>query len=199
MATDKKQPGKTGDEVKYTTPMGRLSFPNLFEARGNPFNEKKHYSLDILFSKNDDLSGFKKACNTAIINAFGADKAKWPKDLKIPLLDQADMMANLEEKGKPTSHLENGGTYLKVKSEYRPVVVDKSLADIQDETEIYGGCYGKVSMNIKAYQIGKASHVTLYLTGFQKVKDGDTFGGGRPQASSLFEAVDGDDEDSVLL
>lgn len=183
-----------GGEVSYTTPMGRVSYPNLFEARGNPFNDKKEYSVELLFEKGEDLKGFKKACEEAAANTFGPDKTKWPKDFTIPLHDQAEMIEKLSEKDKDFSHLTEGAYAIKCKSEYKPVIVNAQLKAVDDPTSIYGGCYGKASMNIKVYHINKRTHVTLYLTGFQFIKDGESFGG-KPNAAAMFQPVMDENDD----
>ena len=90
-----------------------------------------------------------------------------------------------------------------------PFVVDRNRGEIELASEVYGGCYGRLSVNLYVNSIAQKDprtkkdlppihYVTCYLNGFQKTKDGDSFGGGRrARPEDVFSAIE--DEGSDLL
>jgi hypothetical protein len=207
------QKGKKTKGAKFTTPTGRASYPSLFTPKLKYDSESDYeYLVELLFDKGQDLSDFKKKCDEALAEYFGANKATWPKTIVYPLVDQEIMIDKLKGKDKEAdvSHLAKGAFYARFKTNAKngaPVVVDQQRNEILDAIKIYGGCYGKVAGVIKVNVInGKdpvthkptvTVYVTPYLSGFQLVKDGTPIGGGRGNVSEMFEAVEDDADDIV--
>jgi hypothetical protein len=71
--------------------------------------------------------------------------------------------------------------------------VDRRLQEIIDSTEVYSGCYAKVSINAFPYSVSGNKGVSFGLNHVQKLRDGD-FLGGRSKAEDDFDD-EGDDED----
>jgi len=190
---------------KYTTPIGRASYPAIFEPKLK-FQTKtgeKEYTIDVLFKKGEDLSQFNKSVNTALEEVFGADKKKWPTNISYPLKLQDELIEKAQDKGQAHDHYEKGAYYAKFKTNAKngaPVIVDHPDCNaIIDPTEIYGGCFVRVSGQIKVNVIPgtKTVYCTPYLGGVQKVKDGDSFGGGKFDAESAFEPVTFDADENL--
>ncbi len=173
-----------------TTVMFRASYPNLFKPKKNDLNGKDEYSVVALFPKGADLSNIRKAIEAAGIKKWGADKKKWPKPLRLPLRDQKER-AKEDENGKmilPPGH-EEGAFFLNLKSTVAPGIVDANVQQILDESEIYPGVWLKANINAFAYDNKGNKGISFGLNHIQKVKDGESLGGGRGRAADAFTAV----------
>lgn len=174
---------------KVNTPEFRVAFPAVFKPKRNDLNGKDEYSLVALFPKGADLSGLKKAAQEALEKKFGADKAKWPKNLRSPFRDQGDREKENDE-GVMTlpQGYEKGAIYLNLRSGQRPGVVNHNVEDIIDESEFYGGCWARASVNAYAYDQKGNRGVAFGLGNIQKLKDDDAFGN-RTKPEEDFAAV----------
>jgi hypothetical protein len=77
--------------------------------------------------------------------------------------------------------------------------VDRSVQPILDSSEVYSGCYARVSINAFAYNTNGNRGISFGLNHVQKTRDGD-FLGGRTRAEDDFEALeDADSDDDDLL
>jgi hypothetical protein len=193
----------------FTTPIGRASFPALMTPKLKYQSKTDYeYSVDLLFEEDTDFSQFNKAVNDALVEVFGIDKKTWPKNMSMPLIDQEVLIEKAEEKGKPIDHLQAGAMYARFKTnakQGKPLIVDKNRKEVLDEALVYGGVYGRVSGKIKINVIDgtdpqtkkkiQTVYVTPYLSGFQIVRDGEAFGGGKRSAEDMFDAANFDDED----
>jgi len=163
------------------TVSGRLSYPQLFTAKGSNLNPDPRFSTDILIPKNDPCVA---AISAAIKVATdeGAEKlwkGKVPANLKSPLKD-GDERDDPNYKGcwilRPWS-----------KEAYPPKVMDKSLQPILDQSEIYGGVHAMVNVNFYAYDFNGQKGINCgFDAGVVKVKDDEPFGGGRTSAADAF-------------
>ena len=86
-----------------------------------------------------------------------------------------------------------GCYFLNANSREKPQVVDKQVQPILDQTEVYSGCYGRITVTFYGYNSNGNRGIAAGLGNIQKLKDGDSLGG-RAKASEEFEPVD-DDED----
>lgn len=179
------------------TPQFRVSYPNVFKARKNELNGKEEYSVVALFKKGENLDALKKVVQEAIEKKWGADKAKWPKGLRMPFRDQGDREKDVDGQTVLPDGYEKGAVYLNLKSTQRPPVVDQKKQDIIDETQFYPGCFARAVVNATAYEVKGNKGVSLWLNAIQKVSDGEPLGG-RIRAMDAFEAIDtGESADSM--
>lgn len=167
--------------TKQITPEFRVSFSNVFRP-GKPIagtsNEGK-YGLTGLFKKGEDLSALKAAAEEAITEKWGADKAKWPKNLRSPFRDQGE---------KEFDGYVEGAIFINMTSKQRPGLVDANMNDIIDESEFYSGCYARASINAFAYDNAGNRGVAFGLNNVQKLRDGEPLGG-RTRPEDDFEPV----------
>ena len=162
--------------ANVNTPTFRVSYPNVFKARKNDLNGKDEFSVVALFKKGEDLSKLKDAAQKAIVDKWGADKTKWPTNLRSPFRDQSERAKDVSGKRiLPPAH-EEGAIFLNLKSSQRPGVVDQNVEDIIDESQFYAGCYARASINAYAYDIKGNRGVSFGLGNVQKVKDGEPLG-----------------------
>jgi len=173
------------------TPKFRVSYPNVFKPQLNKMSGKTEYSVVALFSKDADLKALRKAADEAVIEKWGADKTKWPKNLKSPFRDQAER----EKEGVMPAGHEKGAVFMNLKSKNKPGVVDQNVQAIIDESEFYPGCWAIASVKAYAYDQAGNRGVSFGLNNIQKVKDGEPFSG-RSKAEADFAPITPDEEDA---
>lgn len=164
-----------GDKVK--TPVFRVSFPQVFEAKSFNNGEPK-YSVVMIFDKKADLREMKRILKEAAHERFGA---KLPPNLKDAFRD-----------GKEKAHLQGYGedvVFCTASSKQRPGLVDQKVQPIVDRDEFYAGCYARATVSAFAYDTNGNKGVSFGLNNIQKVRDGERFDG-RTDATDDFEEVD---------
>lgn len=178
-------------ETNAKTPVFRVSYPHVFKPQLNDLNGQLEYSVVALFPKGADLTALKAAAHAAVVKKWGADKGKWPQNLKSPFRDQNERAKDVDGKQVLPAGYEAGAVFLTLKSKQKPGVVDQQVNDIVDETEFYAGCYAKASVNAYAYDQKGNRGVAFGLGNLQKVKDGESLGG-RTRPEDDFSAVEGE-------
>ena len=167
------------------SPIGRVSYPNLWEPRCAPGSDKAQYSVTLLFEKGTDLSEMKEAANKAAKEKWGS---KMPKKFESPFKD------GNEKEGEEYQDM----IYINFKASDRhpPGVVGPNAKKIDEKSgTLYPGCYGRVSYSVYAWEyMGKAG-VSFGLRGFQVTGDGDPFDS-REDAEKVFDAVATSADDS---
>jgi len=172
--------------ANIVTPKFRVSYPKVFKAEINKLSGKSEYGVVALFDKGADLSALREAIKAAIVEKWGPDASKHPKNLRNPLRDQAD---KAKDGIMPDGHVE-GAYFLNLKSTQKPGVVDENVQPILDESQFYAGCYARASVSVYAYDQAGNRGVGIGLTNIQKVADGDPFSG-RPKPEDSFKPVAG--------
>jgi hypothetical protein len=180
----------TNSDTKVITGEVRLSYAHLFKPFSNNPDQEAQYSCVLLIPKKDKktLAAIRAAQQAALeqgkSSKFGGTIPKnWQNTLK-----DGDEDADLERNPEYENHW-----YMSVKSKTAPGVVDRRLQEIIDSTEVYSGCYAKVSINAFPYSVSGNKGVSFGLNHVQKLRDGD-FLGGRSKAEDDFDD-EGDDED----
>lgn len=164
-----------------------MSFPHVFKPHAAFEGQEAKFSLTMLFTKNTDLSQLKRAAQTAIIEKWGADKTKWPKNLRMPFRD-----------GNEKQDLQGyeNTIYVTTSSKMKPGIVDNQLNKIEDETVFYAGCYARATLIAFAYDKAGNKGVSFSLQNLQKLRDGESFSG-RRQAETEFEVVEDGSNDAA--
>jgi len=165
------------ENTKVVTGKIRLSYAHLFQPRPTDGGELE-YSTAILIPKNDKET--LRKIQTAI-NAVKADPAaitKWggkvPPNLSTPLRD-GDI-------DRPDDPVYAGHYFINARSKQKPGVVDQNCQAVLDASEVYSGCFARVSINFFSYAVSGKKGVGAGLNNVQKVADGDALGGrARPE------------------
>ena len=114
--------------------------------------------------------------------------SKWggkiPPNLKLPLRD-GDI-------DRPEDETYKGCYFFNANSRQAPQVVDKQVQPILNQTEVYSGCYGRISVNFYGYNSNGNRGVAAGLGNIQKLKDGEALSS-RTNAEDDFEAVEDED------
>jgi hypothetical protein len=85
-----------------------------------------------------------------------------------------------------------GHYFINANTYNRPGVVDAQKNDIIDKSELYSGCYGRVSIMPAAYNVDGNKGIKFYLNNVQKLADGEPLGGSASNAADDFTAVEDD-------
>ena len=173
--------------TKVVTGEVRLSYVRLFEPYSNKPDQEPRYSCTILIPKSDKATlakiekAFAAAAEAGMTKHFGG---RIPKNLKRTLHD-GDEEADLDRNPEYEGHM-----FMALSSKARPGVVDEALNPIMDQSQVYSGCYGRVSMNAFAYS-GESKGLSFGLDNVQFLRDGEPLGGVKTRAEDDF-ADDGD-------
>jgi hypothetical protein len=151
------------------TPLFRLSFPQLFEAKSFQGGEAK-YSLTMLFGPDADLTELKEAAKAVAVEKWGADKI--PGNLRSPF-----------RSGSEKEHLDGYDetiTFIRATSsgDNAPELVDRAKEEIVSRKDIYAGCYCRAVVTPFAYDTAGNKGVSFGVRVVQKWEDGASFGGG---------------------
>ena len=156
--------------TRYTTPSGQASFPALFKPVGFAGSPEK-YSVTLIFDKDEDLSGLKKACDEAIKKKFGDNP---PAGIAMPVKD-GDTKTDKDGNVRPEFAGKKFVT-ASCKAEDKPKVVDGELNAIIDSSAIYGGVEMRIAVNVFAWEHMGKRGISLYLSNVQKTGEGTAFG-----------------------
>lgn len=155
----------------------RLSYVNIFTPQTPQGGGDPVYSVTILIPKTDVAT--KQAIDNAIQQTANEALATTFGGYMPPNINQAvhDGDGTRPTDGRPYGDECKGCWVISAKSKTRPEVVDANVQPIISPTDVYSGCYGRVSLNFYAYN-NKRMGVGIGLGNVQKLRDGDPLGGG---------------------
>ena len=174
--------------TKVVTGPVRLSYVHVFE----PFafqDEDPKYSVMLLVDKKDKATIDKlKAAEDLAVQQGISSKFGGKKPAKL-----ASIIKDGDEDGTAEDYPERAGClYMTVRTDRKPGVVDADVNPVMTQSEVYSGCYARVSITAFPYKFGKTSGVSFGLNNIQKVADGEPLGG-ISRAEDEFEAYEADD------
>lgn len=182
-------------KTKVVTGKVRLSYAHLFEPfSSNPDQEPK-YSVMLLIPKSDKATMKKLWAAEEAAAEDGVDsrwKGRRPKNLG-SIIHDGDEEADLELSPERAGHY-----YMTVSAKTKPGIVDRDLNPILDSTEVYSGCYARVSINAFPYSVQGNNGVSFAINHCMKWADGEMFGG-RSSAEDDFADMDDDENDDDLV
>lgn len=182
---------KQAQNTKVVTDKVRFSYANIWEPRAAEEGQEPKYSLCILIPKSDTTT--LRKIKAAINAAKEAGKNLWggnvPSKLKLPLRDG--------DEDKPEQEEYAGHYFLNANSKQKPGIVDKNVQPILDQSEVYSGCYGRVSINFFPFNQKGNKGVGAGLQNIQKLADGEPLGG-RSRAEDDFDTVEDSSDDEFL-
>ena len=167
------------------TPVGTLSYPNLWEPRAGFDGGPAKYSCAVVFAPDTDLTELKRAAIACAKEEWGERAEAMIRNGKLRMPFRTDG----EEKG-----YEPGSTFINVRTSTAPGIVsiipDPNTGrpmKITDESAIYPGAKVKVSLQVFSYDTNGNKGVSFNLANVQKVADGPRLDG-RIAADLEFEA-----------
>ena len=172
--------------TKVVTGIVRLSYANVWEpASINGSNPKYSASLIIPKSDTKTIAAINAAVDAAIKDGVAKFGGKVPPKgaLKLPLRDGD---------AERDDEAYKGAYFVNANSTTAPQIVDKAVQPILDRSEVYSGCYARVSINFYAFNTNGNKGIACGLGNIQKVRDGEPLSG-RTSAADDF-ATDLDDD-----
>ena len=172
------------DKKKVMIPC-RFSFLHCWEPDSVNGGDPK-YSVSAIIPKSDTKTV--NAIKAAIEQAKKDSVSKWggkvPANLKLPLRD-GDI-------DRPDDEAYAGCYFFNANSRQAPQVVDAKVQPILDQSEVYSGCYGKISVTFYGYNSNGNRGIAAGLGNIQKLRDGESLGG-RSNAADDFQTEDDED------
>jgi hypothetical protein len=158
---------------KVVTGKVRFSYVKIFQAEVKD-DGRQCYSLCVLVPKSSTITVKKIKAAIDEVKLSEKAKSKWggkiPANLKTPLRDGDEEHPDKSE---------FAGMYFFNASSYnqKPGVVDQDLNPITDPTELYSGCWGRVSVSFYPYSNNGNKGVAVALNNIQKLEDDDNLTG----------------------
>ena len=172
----------------------RLTYEHVWEPvsinGGNP-----KYSTGVLIPKTDaeTVGKIRKAIEAAYHEGEsklkGSGKTVPPMSaIKLPLRD-----GDLE---RPDDPAYAGMWFVNANTDHAPGIVDLACNRILDRSEVYSGCYCRVSLSFYAFNSNGNRGIACGLNNIQKVRDGEPLGG-RISAEAEFAGLE-DPSESLI-
>lgn len=182
--------------TKVITGKVRLSYTHIFEPTSVNGSSDEKYSTAILIPKTDKetLRKIKEAIDTAVEQGKAQWGGKVPANLKKPLRDG--------DEERPDDDAYAGHFFLNASSKNKPGIAKPigrsadgkaKFEEITDSTEVYSGCYAKVSINFYPFNTNGNRGIAAGLNNVVKVQDGEALAG-RASVHSDFADEDFDDD-----
>lgn len=163
----------------------RFSYLHCWEPAAVNGGEPK-YSVSAIIDKKDTktINAIKAAIEQAKKDSVSKWGGKVPANLHLPLRD-GDI-------DRPDDEAYAGCYFFNANSRQAPQVVDAKVQPIIDQSEVYSGCYGKISVTFYGYNANGNRGIAAGLGNIQKLKDGESLGG-RANAADDFQTEEDDD------
>ncbi|AHU89187.1 hypothetical protein CQ11_03385 [Trueperella pyogenes] len=178
----------TTNLTRVVTGEVRLSYVNIFEAKSIQGGKPK-YSVSLIIPKSDTetIGKIERAIDAAIDAGIGKFGGKRPNKaaLKLPLRD-----GDIEKDDQAYAN----AMFVNANSTTPPQVVDANLQPILDVSEVYSGCYARVSVSFYAFNTNGNKGIACGLGNIQKLRDGEPFGGNRISAEDDFGSFAASDD-----
>jgi len=183
------------NSTKVITGKVRLSYAHIFQPQSINGGDEK-YSVSILIPKEDKetLRKIKEAVEVA--KELGKNN-KWggkiPVNLKLPLRDG--------DEERPDDEAYADHYFINATSQTKPGIAKPigkgpdgktKFEEITDSTEVYSGCYARVSINLYPFNANGNRGIAAGLNNIVKVQDGEPLGG-RAKVEDEFANVEFDD------
>lgn len=154
----------------------RLSYMHVFSPFAAPGSMEAKYSVTILLPKSDLAT--KQRIDAAISAAIEQGVSnRWngvrPPIMSIPIHDGDGVRPS---DGQPFSEECKGHWVFTASSKQPPQVVDVNLNPVINQTEVYSGIYGRVSVNFFPYLNSGKRGIGCGLNNIQKLEDGEPLG-----------------------
>lgn len=169
-----------------TGPETRLSYAHIWEPKSINGSDPK-YSVSLIIPKTDTKTV--DAIKQAIKAAYDEGLSKLKGNGKTaPALSAIKQPLRDGDAERPDDEAYAGCYFMNASSKNQPQIVDKQVQPILDQSEVYSGCYGRVSVNFYAFNSNGNKGIACGLGNIQKIRDGERLGGGPTSATEDFEA-----------
>ncbi|GAB4272107.1 DUF2815 family protein [Thermincola ferriacetica] len=173
------------DQKRVVTGKVRLSYVHVFNPYTPPGGGEPRFSVTLLIPKSDVAT--KQRIDAAIQAAIeeGVPK-RWngvrPPQIAVPIHDGDGVRPS---DGMPFGDECKGHWVMTASSKQKPEIVDINLNPIINQTQVYSGIYGRVSIQFFAYNAAGKKGIGCGLGNIQKLEDGEPLGGKRSAADDF--------------
>lgn len=154
-------------ETYVVTDAVRLHYARVWEPDAYDGRDPR-YSCRVLIPKSDKATVTKiRAAIEAALNEGGErypDRFPEWDGITFPLHD-----GDMEQTGEAYRDC----WYLNARSKRAPAIVDRAVKPIKDRSQVYSGCYARVSLSFYPYVGESGGGVAVALGNIQKLRDGD--------------------------
>lgn len=179
------------EQKKVTTPVFRVSFPQIDKPKAFGGGEPK-YSVTMLLDKKVDGSKIKDALKKAAQDQWGSNAEKVIKGL----MGTKGWPIHDGDREKPDMMGYEGCYYVKASSKSQPGLIDKDKQEILDMRDLYAGCYARATILAYAYDNEFGKGLGFSLLNLQKISEGAKFTGKKDAADDFDEFEDGSEDSS---
>jgi len=174
------------DAKKVVTGEVRLSYVHLLTPVARPGEDPK-YSAAVLIPKHDTatLQRIQAAIQAATEEGRSLWKGAVPPNMPTPLHDGDGVKP---KSGEPYGEECRGHYVMNVSTKQQPGVVGPDLQPIMNQSEVYSGMYGRVSLRFYPYNSNGNKGIGCGLNNVQKLRDGEPLGG-RSSPDADFGAI----------
>ena len=106
--------------------------------------------------------------------------------------DQSEAASSDGDIDRPDDEAYANSYFFNANSRQAPQVVDSHVQPIWIRSEVYSGCYGKISVTFYGYNSNGNRGIAAGLGNIQKLRDGESLGG-RTTAAEDFETEEDED------
>ena len=169
----------------------RWSYANVWDAKSINGGAPK-FSVSLIIPKDDTATVNK--IKAAIQSAYEEGQSKLKGNGKtVPALSILKTPLRDGDIDRPDDEAYKGCYFFNANSRQAPQVVDGKVQPVLDQSEVYSGCYGRISVTFYGYNSNGNRGIAAGLGNIQKLKDGEPLGGGRAKAADDFDTVDEED------
>ena len=178
-------------DTKVITGTVRLSYSHIWEPYAMSAGQEKKYSCTLIIPKSDKatLGKIQKAIETAKQAGLAKLGGTIPKNMKYPLRDGDTDETKIDDRNYENSY------FINTSCKTKPGIVNRMLQPIEDQDQVYSGCYVRASMNFYAFNSNGNRGIACGLNNIMKVKDGPYLGSRTSAESDFKDEVLEDDDD----
>ncbi len=191
----KKAAAKPNPSTRVVTgPRTRFSYCHVWEPKSINGGEPR-YSLSAIIPKDDTETA--ERIKAAIELAYHEGEAKLKGKGALPPLSALKTPLRDGDLDRPDDPAYAGCWFLNANSDRAPGIVDAQARPILDRSEVYSGCYGRVSLSFYAFNTNGNRGIACGLNNLQKLRDGEPLGG-QMSAETEFAGLEEDGDEDFL-
>ena len=173
-----------------TGPDTRWSYANIWEPKSINGGTPK-YSVSLIIPKSDTKTVAK--IKAAIEAAYQEGQSKLKGNSKsVPPLAAIKIPLRDGDIERPDDPAYANSYFINANSATAPGIVDADRNPVLTRSEVYSGCYARVSVNFYAFNSNGNRGIACGLGNIQKVRDGEPLGGKSSAADDFATDLDDD-------
>ena len=174
----------------------RWSYANVWEPKSINGGTPK-YSVSLIIPKSDTKTV--KKIEAAIRAAYEEGESKLKGNGRaVPALEAIKTPLRDGDLERPGDDAYKDSFFVNANSTTPPQIVDAHVQPILDRSEVYSGCYARVSVTFYAFNSNGNKGVACGLGNIQKIRDGEPLGAHSSAADDFSDFSDNNGDDDFL-